>query len=213
MSGATAVQVVYVSRRGSRSAVASSRTTCSGVCFLAAMSMPGPLVRNAGRKTLKRSGSRNAATKGGAAVTPGWIYINPPDPEGRIRISAAVAGELPGEALPAIPGRQDARPGAPHRRVTAIRPTPPTRGGRTSPTLAALAPGGLRAEPAARQRDRRTARPPHPATPGPAGSRTPSGRTRRRRAARAPHAPLVRPHQPIRRWGRTRRSEYPTGSS
>ena len=37
---------------------------------------------------------------------------------------------------------------------------------------------GLRAEPAARQRDRRTARLPHPATPAPARSRTPSGRAR-----------------------------------
>jgi hypothetical protein len=124
MSGATAVQVVYVSRRGSRSAVASSRTTCSGVCFLAAMSMPGPLVRNAGRKTLKRSGSRNAATKGGAAVTPGWIYINPPDPEGRIRISAAVAGELPGEALSVVFAVR------PDDEVPAVRADPPSLGGK-----------------------------------------------------------------------------------
>jgi hypothetical protein len=124
MSGATAVQVVYVSRRGSRSAVASLRTTCYGVCFfLVAMLMSSPLVRNAGRKTLKRSGSRNAATKG-ATVTPGWIYINPPDPEGRIRISAAVTGELLGEALSVVFAVR------PDDEVPAVRADPPSLGGK-----------------------------------------------------------------------------------
>jgi hypothetical protein len=124
-SDATAVQVVYVSRRGLRSAVASLRTTCSGVCFfLVAMLMSSPLARNAGRKTLKRSGSRNAATKGDATVTPGWIYIDPPDPEGRIRISAAVAGELPGEALSVVFAVR------PDDEVPAVRADPSSLGGK-----------------------------------------------------------------------------------
>ena len=61
-SGATAVQVVYVRGGGSRSAVASLRTTCSGVClFLVAMLMSSLPARNAGRKTLKRPGSTTRA--------------------------------------------------------------------------------------------------------------------------------------------------------
>ena len=124
-SGVTAVQVVYVRGGCSRSAVASLRTTCSGVCFfLVAMLMPGPLARNAGRKTRKRSGSRNAATKGGATVTPGWIYINPPDPEGRIRISAAVTGELPGQALSVVFAVR------PDDEGPAARADPPSLGGK-----------------------------------------------------------------------------------
>ena len=109
-----------------------------------------------------------------------------PSPEGsRARLLASSSQSAPTMRClrcgrTAIPGRQDARPVPPHRRVTAIRPTPPGRGGRASPTLAALAPDELRAEPAVRQPDRRTARPPHSATPGPAGSRTPSGRSARR---------------------------------
>src|SRR5580658_2856567 len=90
------------------------------------MLMSSPLARNAGRKTLKRSGSRTAATKGGATVTPGWIYINPPDPEGRIRIriSAAVTGELPGEALSVVFAvRADDE-------VPAVRADPPSLGGK-----------------------------------------------------------------------------------
>ena len=117
---ATAVQVVYVSRRGSRSAVASLRTTCYGLCFvLVAMLMSSPLARNAGRNTRKRSGSRNAATKGGATVTPGWIYLDPPDPEGRIRIT----GELAGEALSVVFAVR------PDDEVPAVRADPPSPGG------------------------------------------------------------------------------------
>ena len=45
-SGVTAVQVVYVRGGGSRSAAASLRTTCSGVCFfLVAMLMSSPPAR------------------------------------------------------------------------------------------------------------------------------------------------------------------------
>ena len=80
--------------------------------------------RNAGRKTRKRSGSRNAATKGGATVTPGCIYIDPPDPEGRIRISAAVAGELPGQALSVVFAVR------PDDEVPAVRADPPSLGGK-----------------------------------------------------------------------------------
>jgi hypothetical protein len=88
------------------------------------MLMSSPLARNAGRKTLKQPGSRNAATKGGATVTPGWIYINPPDPEGRIRISAAVTGELPGEALSVVFAVR------PDDEVPAVRADPPSLGGK-----------------------------------------------------------------------------------
>jgi hypothetical protein len=95
------------------------------VCFfLVAMLMPGPPARNAGRKTLKRPGSRNAAGKGGATVTPGWIYINPPDPEGRTRISAAVTGELPGQALSVVFAVR------PDDEVPAVRADPPSLGGK-----------------------------------------------------------------------------------
>ena len=123
-SGVTAVQVVYVRGGGSRSAVASLRTTCSGVCFfLVAMLMPGPLARNAGRKTLKRPGSRHAACNG-TTVSPGWIDINPPDPEGRIRISAAVTGELPGQARSVVFAVR------PDDEVPAVRADPPSPGGK-----------------------------------------------------------------------------------
>ena len=66
---------------------------------------------------------RNAATKG-ATVTPGWIYINPPDPEGRIRISAAVTGELLGEALSVVFAVR------PDDEVPAVRADPPSLGGK-----------------------------------------------------------------------------------
>ncbi len=79
--------------------------------------------RNAGRKTLKQPGSRNAAGKG-STVSPGWIYIDPPDPEGRIRISAAVAGELPGEALSVVFA------GRPDDEVPAVRADRPSLGGK-----------------------------------------------------------------------------------
>ena len=127
-SGATAVQIVYLSRGGLRSVVASLRTTCSGVCFfLVAMLMSSLPARNAGRKTLKRPGSTTAATEGateGSTVSPGWIYIDPPDPEGRIRISAAVAGELPGEALSVVFA------GRPDDEVPAVRADRPSLGGK-----------------------------------------------------------------------------------
>ena len=71
-------------------------------------------------------GSRNtAATAGkGSAVSPGWIYIDPPDREGRIRISAAVAGELPGEALSVVFA------GRPDDEVPAVRADRPSLGGK-----------------------------------------------------------------------------------
>jgi hypothetical protein len=78
--------------------------------------------RNAGRKTLKRPGS-TTATKG-AAVSPGCIYIDPPDPEGRIRISAAVTGELPGQALSVVFAVR------PDDEVPAVRADPPSLGGK-----------------------------------------------------------------------------------
>ena len=59
-----------------------------------------------------------------ASVTPGWIYINPPDPEGRIRISAAVTGELPGEALRVVFAVR------PDDEVPAVRADPPSLGGK-----------------------------------------------------------------------------------
>ena len=104
------------------------RTTCSGVCFfLVAMLMSGLPARNAGRKTLKRPGSTTAATKGaakGATVSPGCIYIDPPDPEGRIRINAAVTGELPGQALGVVFAVR------PDDEVPAVRADPPSLGGK-----------------------------------------------------------------------------------
>jgi hypothetical protein len=103
------------------------RTTCSGVCFfLLAMLMSSLPARNAGRKTLKRPGS-NTATIGatrGATVSPGCIYIDPPDPEGRIRISAAVTGELPGQALSVVFAVR------PDDEVPAVRADPPSLGGK-----------------------------------------------------------------------------------
>ena len=60
-SGGTAVQVVYLSRGGLRSAVASLRTTRSGVCFfLLAVFMSNVLACNVGRKPLTRPGSTAA---------------------------------------------------------------------------------------------------------------------------------------------------------
>ena len=66
---------------------------------------------------------RNAASKG-ATVSPGWIYINPPDPEGRTRISAAVTGELPGQALSVVFAVR------PDDEVPAVRADPPSLGGK-----------------------------------------------------------------------------------
>ena len=49
-----------------------------------------------------------AAAAEGSAVTPGCIYIDPAGPDGRIRITAAVTGELPGQALSVVfAGRPD----------------------------------------------------------------------------------------------------------
>jgi len=94
------------------------------VCFfLVAVLMSSLPARNAGRKALKRPGSTNAASKG-SAVSPGWIYIDPPDPEGRIRISAAVAGELPGEALSVVFAVR------PDDEVPAVRADRPSLGGK-----------------------------------------------------------------------------------
>jgi hypothetical protein len=87
------------------------------------MLMPSLPARNAGRKTLTRPGSRHAASKG-ATVSPGCIYINPPDPEGRIRISAAVTGELPGQALSVVFAVR------PDDEVPAVRADPPSPGGK-----------------------------------------------------------------------------------
>ena len=96
--------------------------------FLVAMLMSSLPARNAGRKTLKRPGSTTAATKGaptkGATVSPGCIYIDPPDPEGRIRISAAVTGELPGQALSVVFAVR------PDDKVPAARADPPSLGGK-----------------------------------------------------------------------------------
>jgi hypothetical protein len=50
------------------------------------------------RWSISRPRSWTAATKG-SAVSPGCIYDDPPDPECRIRISAAVTAQLLGEAL------------------------------------------------------------------------------------------------------------------
>jgi hypothetical protein len=71
-----------------------------------------------------RSGSAHAGATEGAAVSPGWIYIDPPDPEGRLRISAAVTGELPGEALRVVFA------GRPHDEVPAVRADRPPPGGK-----------------------------------------------------------------------------------
>jgi hypothetical protein len=76
---------------------------------------------NAGRKTLKRPGSATAASKG-STVSPGCVYIDPPDPEGRI--STAVAGELPGEGLSVIFA------GRPDDEVPATRADRPSLGGK-----------------------------------------------------------------------------------
>jgi hypothetical protein len=84
--------------------------------------MPGLPAGNAGRKTLKRAGSTTAAK--GATASPGCIYIDPPDPEGRIRISAAVTGKLPGEALRVVFAV------GPDDEVPAVRADPPSLGGK-----------------------------------------------------------------------------------
>jgi len=76
--------------------------------------------RNAGRKTLKRPGS-NAA---GVTARPGCIDLDPPDPEGRIRISTAVTGELPGQALSVVFAVR------PDDEVPAVRADPPSLGGK-----------------------------------------------------------------------------------
>ena len=60
----------------------------------------------------------------GATVSPGCIYIDPPDPEGRIRISAAVTGELPGQALSVVFAVR------PDDEVPAVRADPPSLGGK-----------------------------------------------------------------------------------
>src|ERR1700722_19877648 len=90
------------------------------------MLMPSLPARNAGRKTLKRprsTAATNGATKG-ATVSPGCIYIDPPDPEGRIPISAAVTTELPGQALSVVFA------GRPDDEVPALRAAPPSLGGK-----------------------------------------------------------------------------------
>ena len=92
--------------------------------FLVAMLMPGLPARNAGRKTLKRPGSTGGAAAKGATVTPGCIYIDPPDPEGRIRINAAVTAELPGQALSVVFAVR------PDDEVPAVRADPPSLGGK-----------------------------------------------------------------------------------
>jgi hypothetical protein len=60
----------------------------------------------------------------GATVTPGWIYLDPPDPEGRTRISVAVTGELPGEALSVVFAVR------PDDEVPAVRADRPALGGK-----------------------------------------------------------------------------------
>ena len=87
------------------------------------MLMPGLRARDAGRKTLKRPRS-TAATKGatkGATVSPGCVYIDPPDPEGRI---SAVTGELTGQALSVVFAVR------PDDEVPAARADPPSPGGK-----------------------------------------------------------------------------------
>ena len=87
------------------------------------MLMPGLPARKAGRKTLKRARS-TAATEGGAkgaTVSPGCVYIDPPDPEGRI---SAVAGELPGQALSVVFAVR------PDDEVPAVRADRPSLGGK-----------------------------------------------------------------------------------
>jgi len=66
----------------------------------------------------------NTAGQKGSAVSPGWIYFDPPDPEGRIRISAVVAGELPGEALSVVSA------GRPDDEMPAVRADRPSLGGK-----------------------------------------------------------------------------------
>ena len=139
--------------------------------------------RNAGRKTLKRPGSRNAAAQGPPSVQDAYISTRRtrkavpasarPSPESsRARLLASSSQSAP--TMRCLRCGRTRHPWAARCSASATTSscdgnstTPPARGGRTPPTLAALAPDGLRAEPAARQRDRRTARPPHPATPGP----------------------------------------------
>jgi hypothetical protein len=88
------------------------------------MLMPSLPARTAGRKTLKRPGSRNTAATPGSTVSPGRIYIDPPNPEGRTRISAAVTGELPGKALSVVFAVR------PDDEVPAVRADPPSLGGK-----------------------------------------------------------------------------------
>ncbi|HEY6311615.1 MAG TPA: hypothetical protein VIY52_12545 [Streptosporangiaceae bacterium] len=52
------------------------------------------------------------------------IYIDPPDPEGRIGISAAVTAELPGQALSVVFAVR------PDDEVPAVRADPPSAGGK-----------------------------------------------------------------------------------
>ena len=74
-------------------------------------------------KVVSRPRSWTAATKG-SAVSPGCIYVDPPDPEGRIRISAAVTAELLGEALRVVFAVR------PDDEVPAVRADPPSPGGK-----------------------------------------------------------------------------------
>ena len=83
--------------------------------------------RNAGRKTLKRPGSTtatNATNATNATVAPGCIYLDPPDPEGSLRISAAVTGELPDQALSVVFAVR------PDEQVPAAPAYPPSLGGK-----------------------------------------------------------------------------------
>jgi hypothetical protein len=64
-----------------------------------------------------------AATKG-STVSPGCIYLDSPDREGRIGISAAVTGEFPGQALSVVFAVR------PDDEVSAVRADPPSLGGK-----------------------------------------------------------------------------------
>jgi hypothetical protein len=67
---------------------------------LVVMLMSSLPAHNVGRKTLKRPGSTTASGE----INPGMHVAtgDPPDPEGRIHISAAVAGERPDEDLSVV---------------------------------------------------------------------------------------------------------------
>jgi hypothetical protein len=71
-----------------------------------------------------RPGSATAANGDpkGAAASPGCIYIDPPDPEGRVR-GAAVTGELTGQAVSVVFAVR------PDDEVPAVRADPPSLGG------------------------------------------------------------------------------------